>query len=74
VLVCGGSKTRAHVRWKARDSAGRLRDRDLVLSDGYPSRAEITLLDTNHRPLLKPVVLEITEAGGELSVDAKQQI
>jgi hypothetical protein len=74
VLVCGGSKTRAHVRWKAHDSGGRLRDRDLELSEGYPSRAEITLMDSNHRPLLKPIVLEITEAGGEFSVDAKQQI
>ena len=74
VLVCGGSKTRAHVRWKAHDSGGRLRDRDLELSEGYPSRAEITLMDSKHRPLLKPIVLEITEAGGEFSVDAKQQI
>ena len=74
VLVCGGSKTRAHVRWKAHDSGGRLRDRDLELSEGYPSRAEITLMDSNHRPLLQPIVLEITEAGGEFSVDAKQQI
>ncbi len=74
VLVCGGSKTRAHVRWKAHDSGGRLRDRDLELSEGYPSRAEITLMDSNHRLLLKPIVLEITEAGGEFSVDAKQQI
>ena len=74
VLVCGGSKTRAHVRWKAHDSGGRLRDRDLELSEGYPSRAEITLMDSNHRPLLKPIVLEITEAEGEFSVDAKQQI
>jgi hypothetical protein len=72
VLVCGGSKTRAYVRWKAHDLAGRLRDRNLVMSDGYPSRVEITLMDSNHRPLLKPIVLEITEAGGEFSVDARQ--
>jgi hypothetical protein len=38
----------------------------------YPSRAEITLMDSNDRPLLKPIVLEITETVGELSVAAKQ--
>ena len=75
VLVCrGGKTTKPRVLWKTPDSGGRLRDRDLELSEGYPSRAEITLMDSNHRPLLKPIVLEITEAGGEFSVDAKQQI
>ena len=62
------------VLWKTHGSTGRLRDRDLELSDGYPSRAEITLMDSNHRPLLKPIVLDVTESGGEFSVDAKQQI
>lgn len=75
VLVCrGGKTTKPRVLWKTHDSGGRLRDRDLELSEGYPSRAEITLMDSSHRPLLKPIVLEITEAGGEFSVDAKQQI
>jgi hypothetical protein len=60
--------------WKTHDSTGRLRDWDLELSDGYPSRVEITLMDSSNRPLLRPIVLEITEAGGEFSVDAKQQI
>jgi hypothetical protein len=38
----------------------------------YPSRAEITLMDSNHRPLLQPVVLDITESAGGLSVSARQ--
>jgi len=72
VLVCrGGKSTKPRVLWKTRDSTGRLRDRDLELSDGYPSRVEITLMDSSHRQLLRPIVLEITEAGGEFSVDAK---
>ena len=58
--------------WKAYDAAGRLRDRDLELKDGYPSRAEITLMDSNHRPLLQPVVLDITESAGGFSVNARQ--
>ena len=75
VLVLRGSKTtKPRVMWKAHDSTGRLRDRDLELSEGYPSRAEVTLMDSSHRPLLKPIVLEITEAVGEFSVDAKQQV
>ena len=53
-----------------RPSVGRLHDNDLELKDGYPSRAEITLMDSNDRPLLKPIVLEITETAGELSVAA----
>jgi hypothetical protein len=73
VIVCrGGKATKPHVMWKAHDAAGRLRDRDLELDDGYPSRAEITLMDSNHRPLLKPIVLDMTAAGGELSVVARQ--
>jgi hypothetical protein len=73
VLVCrGGKATKPRVMWKTHDSAGRLRDRDLELSDGYPSRAEITLMDSSHRPLLRPTVLEITELRGEFSVVAKQ--
>ena len=71
VLVCrGGESTKPLVMWKAPDASGRLRDRDLELNDGYPSRAEITLMDSKHRPLLKPIVLEISEVSGELSVAA----
>jgi hypothetical protein len=73
VLVCrGGKTTKPRVMWKAHDAAGRLRDRDLELNNGYPSRAEITLMDSNHRPLLQPVVLDITESAGGLSVSARQ--
>jgi hypothetical protein len=71
VLVCrGGESTKPLVMWKAPDASGRLRDRDLELNDGYPSRAEITLMDSKHRPLLKPIMLEISEVSGELSVAA----
>ena len=72
VLVCLGSRTKAHVRWKTRAAIDRLHDNDLELSDGYPNRAEITLMDSNHRPLLKPIVLEITKMAGELSVAVRQ--
>jgi len=73
VIVCrGGKTTKPLVMWKAHDAAGRLRDRDQELHDGYPSRAEITLMDSNHRPLLQPVVLDITESAGGLSVSARQ--
>ena len=72
VLVCLGSKTKARVWWKTRASVDRLHDNDLELKDGYPSRAEITLMDSNDRPLLEPIVLEITETAGELSVAARQ--
>jgi hypothetical protein len=73
VLVCrGGKTTKPRVMWKAHDAAGRLRDWDLELNDGYPSRAEITLMDSNHRPLLQPVVLDITESAGGFSVSARQ--
>jgi hypothetical protein len=68
VLVCWGSKTKARVSWKTRVPIDRLRDNDIELRDGYPSRAEITLMDSNHRLLLKPIVLEITKTAGELSV------
>jgi hypothetical protein len=78
VLVCWGSKTKARVSWKTRvpidrlrDALDRLRDNDIELRDGYPSRAEVTLMDSNHRPLLKPIVLEITKTAGELSVVAR---
>jgi len=71
VLVCLGSQTKAHVRWKTRVAIDRLRDNDIELRDGYPSRAEVTLMDSNHRPLMKPVVLEITKTAGELSVVAR---
>jgi hypothetical protein len=67
VLVCrGGKTTKPRVMWKAHDAAGRLRDRDLELNDGYPSRAEVTLMDSNHRPLLQPLVLDIIESAGGL--------
>ncbi len=72
VLVCWGSKTRARVSWKTRVAIDRLRDNDTELRDGYPSRAEVTLMDSNHRPLVKPIVLEITKTAGELSVVARQ--
>jgi hypothetical protein len=72
VLVCWGSKTKARVSWKTRVAIDRLRDNDIELRDGYPSRAEVTLLDSNHRPLLKPIVLKITKTAGELSVAARQ--
>ena len=72
IVFRGGKTTKPRVMWKAQDAAGRLRDRDLELNDGYPSRAEITLMDSNHRPLLQPVVLDITESAGEFSVSARQ--
>jgi Caspase domain len=73
VLVCrGGKTTKPRVLWKTHDSTGRLRDRDLDLSDGYPSWAEIMLMDSSHRPLLRPIVLDVTESGGEFSVSARQ--
>jgi hypothetical protein len=69
----GGSKTtKPRVLWKTHDSTGRLRDRDLELSDGYPSWAEVTLMNSNHRPLMKPTVLDVSESGGELSVRARE--
>jgi hypothetical protein len=82
VLVCSGSKTKARVRWKSRiaidrlrdngiELRDRLRDNEIELRDGYPSRAEVTLMDSNHRPLLKPIILEITKTAGELSVVAR---
>lgn len=70
IVFRGGKTTKPRVMWKAQDAAGRLRDRDLELNDGYPSRAEITLMDSKHGPLLKPIVLEISEVSGELSVAA----
>jgi hypothetical protein len=72
VIVCrGGKTTKPLVMWKAHDTAGRLRDRSLELNEGYPSRAEITLMDSNHKSLLRPVVLEITETGAGASVSVK---
>ncbi len=72
VIVCrGGKKTKPLVMWKAHDIAERVRDRNLELTDGYPSRAEITLMDSDHRPLLQPVVLDITESAGGLSVSGR---
>jgi hypothetical protein len=73
VILCrGGKTTKPLVMWKSHDAAGRLRDRDLELNDGYPNRAEITLMDSNHRPLLQPVILDITESTEGLSVSARQ--
>jgi hypothetical protein len=57
--------------WKSTDASGRLRDRHLELNGGYPSRAEVTLMDFNHKPLLKPVVLEIADTGAGVSVSMK---
>jgi hypothetical protein len=72
VLVCWGSKTKANVSWKTRVAVDRLRDNEIELSDGYPSRAEVTIMDSNDRPLLEPIILEITKTKGELSVTAKR--
>lgn len=72
VLVCLGSKTKARVRWKTRASIDRLHDNDMELKDGYPSRAEVALLDSRDRLLLAPIVLEVTETAGELSVAPRQ--
>jgi hypothetical protein len=72
VLVCWGTKTKARVSWKTRIAVGQLRDEKNELRDGYPSRAEVTLMDSNHRPLLKPIILEITKIAGELVVAARQ--
>jgi hypothetical protein len=72
VLVCWGTKTKARVSWKTRDTNGRLHDNDVELKDGYPNRAEVTLMDSNHRPLLKPIVVEIMKISGELSVATRQ--
>lgn len=41
------------------------------MMSGYPSRAEITLMDSNHKSLLRPVMLEITETGAGASVSVK---
>jgi hypothetical protein len=37
----------------------------------YPSRVEITLMDSNHKPLMKPVVLEIMETGAGVFVSVQ---
>lgn len=60
MLVCLGSKTKAHVRWKTRASIDRLHDNDMDLEDGYPSRVEVALLDSRDRLLLAPIILEVT--------------
>jgi len=73
VLVCWGTEVKAHVSWKTRVSTDRLRDVDMKLQNGYPSRAEVTLLDSNHRPLLRPVMLDITRSEGRLRVVYGQQ-
>lgn len=39
---------------------------------GYPSRAEVALLDSRDSLLLAPIVLEVTETAGELSVVRRQ--
>jgi hypothetical protein len=44
----------------------------MELKDGYPSRADVTLLDSSDRLLLAPIVLEIAETAGEPSVASKQ--
>jgi hypothetical protein len=68
LVFWAGKDSKPRVQWKSPDASGRMRDRDLELHDGYPSRVEITLMDSNHKPLTKPVVLEITEAGAGVSV------
>lgn len=72
VLVCHGTKTKAKVSWKTRVAVDRLRDNEIELSDGYPSRAEVTIMDSNDRPLMEPIILEITKTNGELSVTSKR--
>jgi hypothetical protein len=71
LVFLGGKDSKPRVQWKSPDASGRMRDRDLELHDGYPSRVEITLMDSNHKPLMKPVVLEITETGAGVSVSVK---
>lgn len=68
VLVCWGSKTTAHVSWKTRAVGDRLHDNDIELNDGYPGKVEVTLMDSNSGPLLRPITLEIAKTAGELSV------
>lgn len=69
VLVCWGTKTKAMVSWKTRRAVDRLlRDNEIEIDNGYPRKAEVTILDSTDRPLLEPVILEITKASGELSV------
>ena len=72
VIVCrGGKTTKPRLMWKSTDASGRLRDRDLERNEGYPSRAEVTLIDSNHKPLLKSVVLEIADTRAGVSVSVK---
>lgn len=68
VLVCWGTRTKANVSWKSRVAAGRLHDNEIELSDGYPSRAEVTILDSVDHPLLQPITLDIIEEQGHLTV------
>jgi hypothetical protein len=76
VLVYWGSSdpkstVKAVACWKTGDARVRLRDKDIHL-DEHPRRAEVTIMDYNHRPLLKPVILEIANAAGKFSVSARQ--
>lgn len=73
VLVYRGSSKSAEavVCWKTGDARVRLRDNDIDL-DEHPRKAEVTIMDNNHRPLLKPVILEIANTDGNLSVSARQ--
>jgi hypothetical protein len=72
VLVCQGNKTKAKVHWKTRTGV-LLHDNELELGDGYPSRAEVTVLDAKDRPLMPPITLEITKENGELTVTPSQE-
>ena len=72
VLVCQGNKTNAQVHWKTRTGL-RLHDNELDFIEGYPSRAEVTILDSQDRPLLPPITLEITKLNGELTATTRQQ-
>ena len=76
VLVYWGSSdpkstVKAVVCWKTGDARVRLHDKDIHL-DEHPRKAEVTIMDYNHRPLLKPVILEIANTDGNLSVSARQ--
>jgi len=71
VLVCWGDQTKADVSWKIRNEVGLIRDKDLSL-DEYPKWVVVTIMDSNHQPLLEPVVLGITRIVGLLTVTTRR--
>ena len=73
VLVCWGSKTEARVSWKTRTGV-RLHDNEIELHDGYPTKADVTILDSKDRPLLPPITVEITKENGEITVIASPSL